>query len=397
MLLLAGCTGGLARDTAVQDEAEIGSQVGEGTVVAEAVIEPAHWSALGFESAGEVIEVLVEEGEAVVAGDVLVRLDPTDAQLAVRQAEVALQAAQAELALVEAGARSQEIAAAEAQLEAAEAGQAQAAAQQDQLIAGAKDGEIAAAEAAIASLVVERMKADDRHEQTMKCFNVKNPYTGEKRKICPTLGPLEEQARYALKAADETLAAAEVQLNDLQARPDANDARAAEANVRVAAGEREAAQAQLELAQAGATQEEIAVAEAAVTRGRAALEAAQAALAHTEVRAPFAGKLTTVEVEVGNAVVPGQVACTLATVGQLQARTKDLSELDVAGIELGQSVKVTVDALGEHEFEGVVQKVALQAEDFRGEAVFPVTVDLVDVGDEPLRWGMTAWVEFETR
>jgi multidrug efflux pump subunit AcrA (membrane-fusion protein) len=395
LLLLAGCTGEPAGETAVQDEAEIGSQVGEGTVVAEAVIQPAHWSALGFEGAGEVIEVLVEEGEAVTAGDLLVRLDPTDAQLAVQQAEVGLQAAEAELALTKAGARRQAITTAEDQLKAAEARQAQAVAQQDQLIAGAKEPEIAAAEAEIASLVVERMKADDRHEQTMRCFNVENPYTGEKQKICPSLGPREEQARYALKAADEALAAAEARLSDLQALPKYNDVRGAEANVQAAAAERDATQAQLDLTQAGPTDEEIAVAEAKVTRARAALEAAQAALAHTEVRAPFAGTVAMVYSEVGNAVVPGQAACTLATMGQLQARTKDLSELDVAGIDSGQSVKVTVDALPEREFEGVVREVALRAEDFRGEAVFAVTVDLVDVGDAPLRWGMTAWVEFE--
>ena len=105
----------------------------------------------------------------------------------------------------------------------------------------------------------------------------------------------------------------------------------------------------------------------------AAVEAARAALADAEVRAPFAGTVTAVKVEVGNAAMPGQVACTLATVDQLQVRTKDLSELDVAGIE-EQSVKVTVDALPEREIDGVVRKIALQAEDFRGEAVFAVTI-----------------------
>lgn len=396
MLLLAACTGEPNGEMVVQDEPQTASQVDEGTVVAEAIIEPARWSALGFETAGEVIEVLVGEGDAVEAGDALARLDPTDFRLAVQQAEVALEAAEAELKLLEAGARSQAIAAAEAQVEAAEARQAQAAALRDQLAAGAKAAEIAAAEAAIAALVVERMKAEDRHEQTMKCFKVENPYTGEKQKICPSLGPLEEQARHALRAAEEALAAAQARLEELQTLPDTNDARAAEANVETAAGEREAARAQFELARVGATEQEIAVAEAAVTRARAALEAAQAALAHTEVRAPFAGTVTAVTVEAGNAAVPGRVACTLATMDHLQARTKDLSELDVVGIEAGQSVKVTVDALPEREFEGVVQKVALQADDFRGEAVFAVTVDLVDVGDAPVGWGMTAWVEFGT-
>ncbi|MGD8998506.1 MAG: efflux RND transporter periplasmic adaptor subunit, partial [Anaerolineae bacterium] len=192
----------------------------------------------------------------------------------------------------------------------------------------------------------------------------------------------------------KALAAAQARLDDVRANPDTNQLRAAEAGVRAAGADRDAAQAQLELTQAGPTEEEVAVAEVDVARARVALEMARAALADTEVRAPFAGTVTAVPVQVGNAVMPGQVACTLATVDQLQVRTKDLSELDVAGIQPGQSVKVTVDALPEQEFDGIVREVALQAEDFRGEAVFAVTVDLVDVGGAPLRWGMTAWVEF---
>ena len=57
----------------------------EEAVVAEAVIEPAHWSTLGFKIGGKVVEVLVEEGDVVDAGDLLIRLDPTDAQLSVRE------------------------------------------------------------------------------------------------------------------------------------------------------------------------------------------------------------------------------------------------------------------------------------------------------------------------
>lgn len=396
LLLLVGCGGEPGGQTGAQDEAGVPSQAIDSTVVAEAVIEPAHWTTLGFKAAGVVVEVLVEEGQAVEAGDLVVMLDSTDAELAVQQAEVALQAAQAQLALSKAGARPQEIAAAQAQVKAAEARQAQAAAQRDQVMAGPGASETAAAEAHVASALADKMKADDAHDATMECFTFENPYSGEEREVCPGLGPSEEQARAFLAAAEEALTAAEARLADLQARPHSSDLRTAEASVGAAKAQRNVAQAQLDVTQAGPTEEEVAVAEAQVTRAQAALEAAEAALAHTEVRAAFAGTVLTVNAEVGNAVGPGQVACVLATVDQLRARTKDLSELDVAGIEVGQSVIVTVDALPEREFEGVVRKVALQAQDVRGEAVFPVTVELMDTGDAPLRWGMTAWVELET-
>ncbi len=396
VLLVAACGGEPAGEATGQGGSRVGLPVVEDTLVAEAAIEPARWSALGFKAAGVVSEVLVDEGDRVAAGDLLVRLDPTHAQLAVRQSEVALQAAEAQLALLEAGARAQQVAVAEAQLEAAEARQAQAAAQHDQLRAGAKRAEIAAAEARVAAARAEQRRAEESHDKTMECFTVKNPYTGEEREVCPALGLPEEQTRYALETATESLAAANARLRELQARPNRNELRAAAAGVQAAAAERQVTQAQLDLARAGPIEEEIAVAQAQVARARAALEVAQAAVAHTEVRAPFAGTVAMISVKVGNVVVPGQVACTVATVGQRQARTKDLSELDVAGIEPGQSVRVTVDSLPEREFEGVVQKVALQADDHRGEAVFAVTVKLVDVGDAPLRWGMTAWVDFGT-
>jgi len=396
IVLLVACEGMPAGETTGQEIDVIDPPDTEGTVVAEAVIEPARWSALGFGAAGEVIEVLVEEGDTVAVGDLLVRLDPTDAELAVGQAEVALQAAQARLALLEAGARPQEIALVEAQLEAAEERVAQASAQVQYLMSGPADAEIAAAEAEIAALVAERDRAKDTHELTMTCFDVEIPFTGEKVEVCPNLGPREEQARAALQAAEEALAAAQARLQELRAGPDSNEARAGQASVEAAAANREAIQAQLDLTRAGPAQEELAVAAAEVTRARTALEAAEAALEYTEVRAPFAGTISMLNAELGNVVVPGQVACVLATLNHLQARTKDLSELDVGGIEPGQSVKITVDALSEREFEGTVRRVAQRAEDFRGQVVYAVVVDLPDGGDAPLRWGMTAWLEFVT-
>jgi multidrug efflux pump subunit AcrA (membrane-fusion protein) len=374
MLLLAGC--GLSLDMGTQPTAETPATLeeSEDVVVAEGLVEPAHWSDLGFAAAGQVVEVLVEEGDAVAARDVLVRLDQADARLAVKQAEADLEVAEAQLALLKAGAQPEEIAAAEARLEAAEAAVKQATAERDRVVSGATEAEIAAASAEVASADTQRKVAQDTYDN--------DP-------------PDEELARYELHAARKALTAAQARLDDLRAGPDANLFRAVEAGVEAAAAERDAVQDQLDLVQAGPTEEEIAIAEVDVARARVSLETAHAALADAEVQAPFGGTVTAVAVEVGNAVMPGQVACTLAAVDQLQVRTKDLSELDVAGIEPGQSVKVTVDALPEREFDGVVRRVALQAEDFRGEAVFAVTVDLVDVGDAPPKWGMTAWVEFE--
>ncbi|MGD9030339.1 MAG: biotin/lipoyl-binding protein, partial [Anaerolineae bacterium] len=56
-------------------------------------VVPARWAMLSIETAGTVQDVLVEPGDDVKAGDLLVRLDAVDAQLAIYEAEAQLAAA----------------------------------------------------------------------------------------------------------------------------------------------------------------------------------------------------------------------------------------------------------------------------------------------------------------
>ncbi|MBN1815550.1 MAG: biotin/lipoyl-binding protein, partial [Anaerolineae bacterium] len=71
--LLTGCNGAAA--TAEATDIPIVADASSGTVVAEAVIEPARSEELSFEMGGKVVEVLVVEGDAVKAGDVIARLE----------------------------------------------------------------------------------------------------------------------------------------------------------------------------------------------------------------------------------------------------------------------------------------------------------------------------------
>ncbi|NMB47102.1 MAG: efflux RND transporter periplasmic adaptor subunit [Firmicutes bacterium] len=71
---------------------------------------------------GRVAKVLVEVGDQVSAGDVLVELEAEELALQVKQAEAALAGATAALARMQAGARAEEVAQAEAALEQARAG-----------------------------------------------------------------------------------------------------------------------------------------------------------------------------------------------------------------------------------------------------------------------------------
>jgi multidrug resistance efflux pump len=96
--------------------------VASGNVEAEEV-------SVAAEMGGRIVEMMADEGDEVVAGKVLVRIDQTvllaqrdQAVATVAQAQAALDAAQAQLDLAQAGARPEEIAAAEGAVDEARAG-----------------------------------------------------------------------------------------------------------------------------------------------------------------------------------------------------------------------------------------------------------------------------------
>jgi len=362
------------------------------TIIVEAVIEPARWSDLDFADGGTVTEVWVEPQDEVKTGDLLVQIDPTDAHLAVQQAEAALASAQAQLETVKDEPRPQEIAVAEAQLEAAQAVLSQAIAQRDEVVAGVAEADIAAAQAQVAAAQAAQREAEELHEQTMDCFNVTRP-DGSKVQICPALGPIEERVRYQMFAANEALNAARAQLEARQSGFQ-TQLRDANASVEAAKAQRDAAQARLDLLREGSRTEEIAIAQATVAQAETALAAAQAALDRTHIYAPFDGTIAEVNVNVGDTIAPGEIVVVVATVNRLQARTRDLTELDVVYVEVGQPATVTPDALPDTPLRGRVVRVERQAVDYRGDVTYPVIIKL-DEGSPALRWGMTVMVEIE--
>jgi len=142
--------------------------------------------------------------------------------------------------------------------------------------------------------------------------------------------------------------------------------------------------------------EEVAQAKAMLEKTRIAVERLKVQLEDAELTAPFAGTVVDVLVEVGDLVNPGQVMVVLATFDGLEIHTTDLTELDVAGVAVGQPVTVTVDALPGHEFTGMVKEIALQGKDYRGDVVYEVTATLDETEEtKVLRWGMTTMVEIE--
>ncbi len=344
---------------------------------------PEAWATLSAQADGTVQEIFVEQGDEVAAGDVLVRLDPTDAQLAVQQAQAALDNARAQRVLVEAAPRAEEIAAGEARLEAAEAALSQATAERNQLTAGTTGAEIAAAQAEVA-------ESEAAHRAALIHYDEVH---GEGADVKDWV---KEEAALRLRAAEQAVKAAEMRLAQVTRSAGART-RGANAAVSAASAQRDVAQASLDLLQAGASAEEVAVAEAAVARAQAAVETASVALERCEIRAPFDGTVGAVDVRIGELVAPGQPLLTLGDLGTLRIETTDLDEIDVARVAVGQVATVTFDALPERVFNARVTRIAPMAEPGTGGVHFTAVVELDEAGADAgaIRWGMTAFVDIE--
>lgn len=122
----------------------------------------------------------------------------------------------------------------------------------------------------------------------------------------------------------------------------------------------------------------------------------------TDVRSPIRGVVTRRYREVGELVMSGTTGfgegtpiMQVADLSKMRVRL-NLNELDVAKVKLGMPVEITVDALPNRKFKGVVRKIAPASQQSTtgqasalGVVKFPVEVYL-EQSDPALRPGMTA-------
>ena len=318
---------------------------------------------MGFALAGQVKTVEVSLGDEVQAGDTLLSLEASALEGGVAQAEAALEAARAQLAQVEAGPRPQELTAAQAAYDGALA-------QYRKLEAGPSDEERRIALAALRKAEAALVQAQAAYDEIAWLEEVTE---------------MPQSLALQLATLDYESALASYQMVTRGALPE--DLEVAWANV-------ESAKAQLEILQAGATPEQLAAAQAAVAQAEAALEVARATLNQATLIAPFAGTVADVQVSPGQIVMPGQVVLTLAEMQGLRVETTDLSERDVAGVQVGQQATVFVDALNV-DVPGRVALISPLASTVGGDVVYTVVIALEEQ-PEGLRLGMSVEVEIAT-
>lgn len=356
---------------------------------------------------GTVVQVSVQMGEVVHAGQVLVVLDSSSVQATVRQAEAAVKAAQAELELVQSKPRAEEVVIKQAQVAMAKAQREEAyaawqAAQRElgelqelrkQLLEARAQLVLAEqnAEQAEANYYRARYKAD--HAE----------WNSSERQILEFQAKAAEAALSAARADERAAATALAHLEGMQGKPLAYlaKANAAEGKYRIAEAAVAVVQAELEDLLAGATVEEVVLAEANLALAQAQLRLAQMQLERLTLRAPVNGVVVARMVNVGETALPGITLLTIT----------DFSEVNLVvyvpahrlgEVYLGQSVKVTVDSFPQRWFEGRVVHISdepqytprnVATKEERVNTVYAVKVRLVN-SEGLLKPGMAGDVVF---
>jgi HlyD family secretion protein len=359
---------------------------------------------------GRVEEIVVEVGDAVQAGDLLLSLDTTYLDWAVEQAEIALESAridfeelgesilesdiaaaeaalllaQENLAVVRAGPTQEELAAAESSAAAAWAAYAElqeqpTQAQINQALATLRKAEITVEQAqreydkiawlpeAAASAAADNLqRATVDLEAARAAFEeVNKPAT-------------EAQLQNALSAAQR----AQDSLNKLKLKPTPAELAAAEAEVAKA-------QAALDEMKQGPDESALRKAELGVRNAMIGLEEARLAQAAARVTAPIDGTVLAVNLDLGQQASAGTVAATLADTRDVKL-VANVEQKDISRVVPGQKVVISVYALPEETFSGVVDKIAPTADSGTGFVTFPVIIQITEGPMERVLPGMTA-------
>jgi HlyD family secretion protein len=393
------------------------------------------------EISGRVREVLVQEGDQVQAGQVLVRFDDALLQAQLSQAQAALHQAQANYDLVATGPTPQQrqlsIASAEAELLNANqalqalydnAGLSQAQLQQsiattdqsrdkaqqylDNITTEARSADV---EAAWATVVLAQDKLKNAQEDFDPYANkdqsnvtraalqavlaaAQNQYDSAVERYNNLVGTANQ---YDLAVAQANVVMAQAKLADsnrqyakLQDGVDPDSLAAAQARVKTA-------EANLAVAQAAPSSEQLAVAQAQVEVAQGALNVIQAQVAKLVITAPINAIVDTRSAEPGEVMVPGAPLFTLVKLDDLKI-TVYIPEDRYGTINLGQTARVSVDSFPGETFEAKVIRIADQAEftprNVQTETGRRTTVFAVDLAvtnpQGKLKPGMPADVDF---
>lgn len=334
---------------------------------------------LAFSSGGKVVEVPVDVGDVAQAGDVLARLDDVDARETIADAE--LQVAQAEINLALAQAEA-ELGLSQASLDAAQASYEEA-----QALAERVGDQLTSTRVSLEQAQDELERAQENYDQA---WDSARDWELNVRFRKDALESEREGAERALESAQYNMQVAQANYNLAVAG-------IGEASVRSAWTQ--VLNAQVSLETEPLQLEQLAL---SLSQAQLKLDSARRSLEDMVLAASVGGTVTALDLEIGETIGAGTPAVVLSDLTTFIVEV-NLDETDVAQVDVGQAVVVTLDAFPGAELSGEVTDIALVAESVSGVVLYPVTIQLSLADRRPgsgqgvdARAGMTADVEIVT-
>ena len=130
-----------------------------------------------------------------------------------------------------------------------------------------------------------------------------------------------------------------------------------------------------------------------VEAARTRVGALETLIRQSRLLAPFDGVVVELYINSGEMASPGAPVLLLADLATLQVKTTDLNEVDVARIQVGDPVDVSIDALPDTTVKGKVSEISLK--NAAGSGVYYDVYITLDETPKELRWGMSAFVEIQ--
>jgi HlyD family secretion protein len=376
---LVGCGSQSPAAPTVQPTGEIAPVKADSSVIAEGKVIPAQNASLSFTTGGVVGQVLVAEGDTVAAGQPLIRLVGNEKlQAAVSAAELEVLTAQQALDDLK---TSVDLQRSQAELTLAQAQKQLDTAKKKMYSKDWQRGSQSQVDIARANYII----AEDGVKQAEKYYD----RVDARAEDDPIRAELFSQLAAAKQVRDKALA----NLNYLLAKPNTLDVNEVNAGLSVAQANVNEAVRRLNLLKDGPDANQLALAEARWKNAQVNRDAAVASLNDLELRSPFAGSVTSIDVGMGEFAAPGTAVVQMANFATWLVETTDLTELNIARVRMGQPAMVHFDALPGVDVIGRVTKIKALGENRQGDIVYTVTLQM-DPTEAQLHWNMTASVTF---
>lgn len=318
----------------------------EKSVSATGTIQPIDQYSLSPSSSGKITEIDVKVGDQLKSGQVLAKIDPTQAQQQVTQAQNTLNQAQLKL---------------------------------NQLTAPPSQVSVLNAQSAVL-----KAQADETNAQS-------NLHTLQSYKNSATLNSAITNLQNSSNPGSNSQLST---LQDYAGNPADLDAAIAQASLdyQIALANLNEAKAQQTQTKAGSSTTDIQVAQSQVDQAQADLDNARETLSNTVITAPANGTVTAVNGQVGENPSNNQGSnafITMIGASDTMQIVVPVNQVDIGKVSVGQSANITLDAFTGQQFQGTVGQISPTGTTQSGVTTFDVTINVTNTDNE-MKSGMSA-------